>query len=195
MGEDAFDILNREAATSPAGSHGVIFLPFLDGDFTPNNDPDARGAFIGLSTTTTKGDMVRSVLEGVGFSMQSGLEMIRSLGGEPKSLAIAGGVAKSPLWLQIIADITGMAVSLPDETEGAALGCALVAGVGCGLFRDFEDAIQKTVTIEKDKYVPDPAAHERYEKLYSIYRELYGKLRGTYADLADYRRTYKEDNA
>ena len=188
--EDPFDILNKEAEASPCGSNGVVFLPFLDGDFTPNNDPEARGAYIGLSTGTTKNDMIRAVLEGVGFSIQSGLEMIRGLGGDPKSLAIAGGIAKSPLWLQIIADITGIPVSLPEETEGAAMGCALVAGVGCGLFDSFRDAIDRTVKIERGRYLPDPSVHAQYETLYGIYRELYGRLKESYASLADYRHTY-----
>lgn len=189
-GEDAYDILNREAASAPAGSNGVIFLPYLDGDFTPNNDPNARGCFIGLNTTTTKGDMVRAVLEGVAFTFVSSLKMIRELGGDPKSLAIAGGVARSPLWLQIIADATGMPISLPAETEGGPLGSALVAGVGCGLFKDFRDAVDRVVVIERDKYVPDPETSKRYAELFAIYDRLYGQLKPTFGALAEYRDRY-----
>ena len=189
-GEDAYDILCREAATSPPGANGLIFLPYLDGDYTPNNDPHARGGFVGLSTTTTKADMVRAVLEGVGYSFMSSLKMIRELGGNPHSLAIAGGVAKSSLWLQIIADITGMPISLPNETQGAPLGCALVAAVGCGFYQSFQDAVDRTIDIEKNAYLPNPETHQRYEHLFAIYDRLYGMLKPAFDGLAAFRAAY-----
>lgn len=186
-GEDTYDILNRVAARAPAGCHGLIFLPYLDGDYTPNNDPNARGCFIGLGTSTDKADMVRAVLEGVGFSFLSSIEMMRGLGGEPKSLTIAGGLVKSPLWMQIISNIIGLPLSVPKEAEGAPLGSALVAGIGCGLFSDYKDALDRIVVIEHDKYIPDMREHERYMDLFKIYSSLYGTLKGTFAELKDYR--------
>lgn len=189
-GEDAYDILNREATQAPVGSHGLIFLPYLDGDYTPNNDPNARGCYVGLNTTTNKADMVRAVLEGVGFSFLSSLEMIRALGGAPQKLVISGGIVKSSLWMQIVADITGMSVSIPNEEEGAPLGSALVAGIGCGLFRDYEDAVDRIVEIERDKYVPNPEAHERYLALFQVYNGLYAKLKESFAAQAEYREKY-----
>ncbi len=189
-GEDTYDILNREAASAPVGSNGLIFLPYLDGDYTPNNDPNARGCFIGIGTSSSKADMVRAVLEGVGYSFLSGLEMMRGLGGEPKSLTIAGGLVKSPLWMQIISDITGLTLSVPNEAEGAPLGSALVAGIGCGLFRDHADALKRIVVIEHDKYVPDERAHAQYMELYKTYSKLYAALSPTFAELCEYREKY-----
>lgn len=189
-GDDVYDILSREAATSPPGANGVIFLPYLDGDYTPNNDPNARGCFVGLSTTSTKADMVRAVLEGVGFSIMSSLKMIRELGGNPKGLAISGGVSKSPFWMQVIADITGLNVSIPNEAEGAPLGSALIAGVGCGLFKDYRDAVERVVVIDRDKYIANSKNHELYSDLFKIYDGLYSHLSEPFDELAKYREKY-----
>ena len=190
-GEDAYTYLNAQAAVSKPGARGVIFLPYLDGDFTPNNDADARGVFIGMDTATTKNDMIRAVLEGVAFCILDNIMLIRELGGEIDDVVITGGVAKSSLWLQIIADVTGCPVSLPDETEGAPFGNAIIAGVGSGVYSSFEDAIKRTVEVERHAFLPDASNHALYSDMYSVYKELYPNLKSTFEQMQSVREKYK----
>ena len=130
-GDDPYLYMGKAAETSKPGSSGVIFLPYLDGDYTPNNDPNARGCFVGMGTATTKADLLRAMLEGVAFSILDNINLIRELGGNLDEIVLAGGIAKSKLWLQIIADVTNCTISLPEETEGTAFGerCWLVLGL------------------------------------------------------------------
>lgn len=186
-GEDPYVLMNKEAETSKPGANGVIFLPYLDGDYTPNNDPNARGCFVGMGTSTTKGDLLRATLEGVAFSILDNVNLIRELGGNLDEIVLAGGIAKSKLWLQIIADVTGCTISLPEETEGTAFGDALIAGLGTGVYENIETAIKKTVKIRKDVNVPDPKNHEHYTELFEIYKNLYPALKQTFARLAEMR--------
>jgi len=189
-GEDAFTYLNTQASVSKPGARGVIFLPYLDGDFTPNNDPNARGVFIGMDTATTKNDMLRAVLEGVAFCILDNIMLIRSLGGEMNEMVITGGVAKSPLWLQIIADVTGCPVSLPEETEGAPFGTAILAGVGAGLYRGFEEAVERVVKVQRNAFVPDTSNHALYSDLYKVYKDLYANLSGAFSQMQEIRETH-----
>lgn len=182
-GRDVYMYLDEQAASSRPGARGVLFLPYLDGDYTPNNDANARGVFIGMDTSTTKGDMLRAVLEGVAFCILDNIMLIRSLGGAIDEAVITGGVAKSPLWLQIIADVTGCPVSLPEETEGAPFGSAIIAGVGAGLFKSFEDAIERVVKVRRNVYMPDARNRALYDGLYHAYKGLYPALKGTFADM------------
>jgi xylulokinase len=189
-GEDAYDYMNRAAALSPPGSNAVVFLPYLDGDYTPNNDANARGCFVGMGTRTTKNDMLRAVMEGVGFSILASILLIRELGGKLEEIILTGGIAKSSLWLQIIADITGLCISLPEETEGAPFGSAIVAGLGTGVFSDYDDAVARMVRIRRSVAVPDPALGGLYRELFAVYQGLYPKLADTYEKLAQIRQTY-----
>ena len=186
-GEDPYTYMNQAAAASPAGANGVIFLPYLDGDYTPNNDANARGCFIGIGTRTTKNDLLRAVLEGVGFSILSSIMLIRQLGGKLDEILLTGGIAKSKLWLQIISDITDCSISLPEESEGAPFGSAIVAGLGTGVFSSYDDAIAKMVRINRDVVVPNRANSELYRDMYTVYQGLYSQLADTYAKLADIR--------
>lgn len=186
-GIDPYEYMNRKAQTSRPGSGGVVCLPYLDGDYTPNNDCNARGVFIGMSTGTTKGDMFRAVLEGVAFSVLDNLMLFGQFGAKISEIVLTGGLAKSALWLQIISDVTGCPISLPEETEGAAFGSALIAGVGAGLFADFEEAVERMVKIRRHAFVPHTENHEIYRELFSVYKSLYPKLKDTFSQLADIR--------
>ena len=190
-GEDAYAYLNAQAALSKPGARGVIFLPYLDGDYTPNNDANARGVFIGMDTSTTKNDMLRATLEGVAFCILDNIMLIRDLGGVINEVVITGGVAKSPFWLQIIADVTGCPVSLPEETEGAPFGNAIVAGVGAGLFKSFEEAIERVVKIKRNAFVPDAKTHALYADFYQVYKGLYDSLKGAFARMQEIREKYR----
>ncbi len=184
-GLDAYDLMNAQAMRSKPGANGVLFLPYLDGDYTPNNDANARGVFIGMDTDTTKGDLLRASLEGVAFSMLDNIMLIRKMGGAIDEIVITGGIARSPLWLQIIADVTNCPISLPEETEGAPFGSAVIAAVATGKYESFEQAIAQTVKIKQRAFVPDARNHERYAALYEIYKSLYPSLKQAFARLAD----------
>jgi len=186
-GEDPYNYMGKAAEKSKPGAGGVIFLPYLDGDYTPNNDPNARACFVGISTSSTKADLLRATLEGVAFSLMDNIELIRELGGNLDEIVLAGGIAKSMLWLQIIADVTGCVISLPEETEGAAFGSALVAGYGVGLYANIETAIQQTVKIRRGVCVPDPKNHALYTEMYAVYKGLYPALKQTFARLGELR--------
>jgi xylulokinase len=123
----------------------------------------------------------------VAFSILDNIELIRELGGNLDEIVLAGGIAKSNLWLQIIADVTGCVISLPEETEGAAFGGALVAGIGAGIYPDVESAIQQTVKIRRDVCKPDANNHALYIEMYAIYKGLYPALKDTFARLAELR--------
>ncbi len=186
-GKDPYDYMNEQAAKVAPGCNGVIFLPYLDGDYTPNNDINARGAFIGMDTYTSKGDMYRATMEGVAYSMLDNIMLIRELGGDIQEIVLTGGIAKGSLWLQIISDVTNCPISLPDETEGAALGSAIVAGVGAKLYPSFQDAIDKVIKIKHRAFVPNPNHHQIYSKYFKVYKDLYAQIKGIFAQMADIR--------
>jgi xylulokinase len=143
-----------------------------------------------MDTSTTKNDMLRATLEGVAFCILDNIMLIRQLGGEINEIVITGGVAKSPLWLQIIADVTGCPISLPEETEGAPFGNAIVAGVGVGLFESFEQAIERVVKIRRNAFLPDAGNHSLYSELYQVYKGLYASLSGAFSQMEDIRKKY-----
>ncbi len=192
-GTYTYDYLNEQARSARPGANGVVFLPYLDGDYTPNNDPNARGVFLGMGTETTKGDMLRASLEGVAFSMKDNMMLIREMGGDIDNIVLTGGIARSPLWLQIIADITGCPVSLPEETEGAPFGSAIIAAVGAGLYEDFEQAVRQTVRVKQDAFVPTEKNRALYEELYEVYKSLYPSLRQAFARIADIKEKYNQE--
>jgi xylulokinase len=184
-GEDPYTLMNKSAEKAKTGSGGVIFLPYLDGDYTPNNDPNARGCFVGISTSTTKADLLRATLEGVAFSILDNIILIRELGCHLEEIVLAGGIAKSNLWLQIIADVTGCTISLPEETEGTAFGGALIAGLGTGIYESIESAINKTIRLRRGVKLSDPTTHEYYKEMFGIYKGLYPALKQTFTRVAE----------
>lgn len=187
-GDELYENMNREAQTSRPGAGGVIFLPYLEGDYTPHNDVQARGVFIGMDINTTRGDLLRAVMEGTAMAVLSNLELIEILGKIAlKEIIVTGGPTKSQLWMQIIADITDCTVSLPEESEGAAFGNAIIAGVGAGLFADFNDAVTRMVRIERHVYTPNPVNRKLYDAMYGVFSGLYATLAGTYASMAEIR--------
>ncbi len=178
-GEDPYDLLTREAALAPAGSEGLLFLPYLTGERTPYPDPQARGAFVGLTLRHGKAHLIRSVLEGVSFGLRDSLELIKNLGVPITQVRASGGGARSPLWRQIQADVFGSELVLVNITEGAAYGAALLAGVGGRLYRSVEEAVKATVKVT-DRTAPVSENVRRYEELYPAYRNLYPALRDTF---------------
>jgi xylulokinase len=182
----SFDDLLAPAAAVPAGSEGLLFLPYLSGERTPHPDPLARAAFVGLTVRHTQAHMTRSVLEGVAFGLLDGMQLIRNAGlGEITQVRVSGGGAKSALWRQILADIMQSELVTVNTTEGAAFGAALLAGVGVGTWKSVPEACQATIrTVERT--APNAQAAALYEKLYQEYRALYPALSPSFNALANF---------
>jgi len=180
--EANYDALLEPAADVPAGSGGLLFLPYLTGERTPHPDPLARGAFVGLTVRHSFPHLTRSVLEGVSFGLKDSFELMKSAGLENISqVRVTGGGARSPLWRQILADVFGVEIVTVNAEEGAAFGAALLAATGSGAFRSVESACDKTIQITG---VTSPGGNRKaYEKLYSLYRGLYPALKPTFHNL------------
>ncbi len=166
-----FDRLVAEAAAVPAGSDGLRFLPYLTGERTPHADPDATGAFVGLTVRHTRAHLTRAVLEGVAFGLGDGLRVIEDAGVPmPDEFRVSGGGARSALWLQIVADVLGVGLATIESVEGAALGAALLAGVGAGWWPTVEEAVGTVRVAERFRPGPEAAAlaeaHESFRALY-----------------------------
>ncbi len=183
LGKSSYDLINQDVAKVPAGSRRLIYLPYLMGERTPHLDPDCRGVFFGLSAMHTKADMARAVMEGVSYSLTDCLDVLREMGVSIHSMMACGGGAKSPIWRQMLADMYGTPISTVDSTEGPALGAAILAGTGAGVFRDVPSAcrafIQKADTCE-----PQAGSAAYYKRGHKLYQKLYQQLKDCYQDLA-----------
>jgi xylulokinase len=178
-----YDDLVAAAASVPAGSDGVVFLPYLSGERTPHPDPLARGAFVGLTVRHDARHLTRAVLEGVAFGLRDSLELIRGSGAPPiRELRASGGGTRSDLWRSILADVLDTGIATVATSEGAAFGAALLAGVGAGWFGRVEDACATQVTVSQ---VTRPGSNVgTYGELYETYRALYPALRSSFVSLA-----------
>ncbi|MBR4412454.1 MAG: xylulokinase [Lachnospiraceae bacterium] len=166
------DYAAEQANISKLGENHVFFLPYLMGERSPHNNPDARGTFIGLTMDSTREDMTQAVLEGVAFGLRDSIEVARSLGIPLTKTRICGGGAKSPLWRKMITNIMNMEVERITSEEGPGLGGAMLAAVGCGEYASVEEAakaIVKVLDVEK----PDPELVEKYEKKYQQFKTIY----------------------
>ena len=183
MGVDPYELITREAAQIPAGSEGLLFLPYLSGERTPHPDPLARGAFVGLTVRHTKAHMARAVLEGVSFGLRDSLEIMRSMNISIGNARASGGGAKSQVWREIQADVFGLPLSTIAIDEGPALGAALLAGVGIGVYSSVEEACDTVVKTGVATRVNEENA-AIYDRLYASYSELYPALKNTFAQLS-----------
>ncbi|MBP5493635.1 MAG: xylulokinase [Lachnospiraceae bacterium] len=166
------DYAAEQANINKLGENHVFFLPYLMGERSPHNNPDARGTFIGLTMDSTREDMTQAVLEGVAFGLRDSIEVARSLGIPLTKTRICGGGAKSPLWRKMITNIMNMEVERITSEEGPGLGGAMLAAVGCGEYASVEEAakaIVKVLDVEK----PDPELVEKYEKKYQQFKTIY----------------------
>lgn len=161
------------------GENPVFYLPYLMGERSPHNDPDARAAFVGMSMDTTREDMTQAMLEGVAFGLRDSMEAAKSTGLTPKRSKICGGGAKSPLWRKIIANVMNMKIDRIESEEGPGYGAAILAAVGCGVFSSVEEAAGRLVKIT-DTEESDPQLAEKYEEKYQKYRKLYPALKEFY---------------
>jgi len=179
-----FDELVDEASRVPAGSDGLLFLPYLSGERTPHPDPLARGAFVGLTVNHSRAHLTRAVLEGVAFGLRDSLELMRAMGLVPSTeIRATGGGVKSSLWRQVLADVLEARIVTTSTAEGAAQGAATLAAVGGGWFPTVEEACRALVRIpEPTEPSPDAGA---YAGAYRRYRELYPALAPTFHALPE----------
>lgn len=175
-GVDPYVIMDGMAEKAGIGAHGLYYLPYLMGERTPHLDPDCRGVFFGLSAMHTKADMIRAVLEGVCFSLTDCMDIIRALGADASCVRASGGGGKSQLWRQMQADMFGSEVQALNSSEGGALGAALLAGVGTGVYSSVPEACEIAVTVRKT-YAPIPEYSAIYGKNHGLYKELYTSLK------------------
>ncbi len=175
-GEDAYDILTKEAASVAPGSDGLIFLPYLQGERTPHLDAYARGGWIGLTARHDRRHLIRSVLEGVAFSLKDCFTILDEQGLTIEQMRATGGGAKSPLWRQIIADVLGVELVTTNATEGPAFGAALLAGVASGVYSSVQAACEKTVRVV-ERTQPRKEVASAYDQAYNVYKALYPALK------------------
>lgn len=181
-GKPAFDTIVREAMSSPAGARGLLFLPYLNGERCPHPDPKARGAFIGLTARHTRGDVTRSVMEGVVHAFQDMHTLMQPMGIAGRIIKASGGGARSALWRQIQADVFGCdVVTTAGAAEGAAFGAALVAGLAVNLWPDAQTAVSTCRNLTHER--PQPVNAKVYAAAHRIYRTLYPVLSESFADL------------
>ena len=159
------------------GDNPVYFLPYLMGERSPHNDPNVRGAFLGLGLDTSRAQMAEAVFEGVSFALKDSMEIAKSLGIEIKKTKLCGGGAKSPIWQQILANILNLEVEILETEEGPSLGGAILAAVACGEYDTVEDAAKAIVKV-KEIIRPNAELTEIYQKKYDVFCRLYPAIKG-----------------
>ncbi len=174
--ELSFEEMSDLAGSAAPGSGGLLFLPYMAGERSPLWNPDAKGVFFGLTYAHTRAHMIRAVMEGTAYALRHNLDTARDAGGEVSVMRGMGGSANSRVWTQIKSDVTGKPIEVPASDTATVLGAAILAGVGTGIYRDFEEAVRCTVRVNRT-HMPDPALRETYEAGYRNYLELYERLK------------------
>ncbi|MBR5659895.1 MAG: xylulokinase [Lachnospiraceae bacterium] len=181
IGTDAY--AEEQKNITKLGENHVYFLPYLMGERSPHNDPNARGCFIGMTMDTSRADMTQAVLEGVAFALRDSLEVARSLGIKIERTKICGGGAKSPLWKKMIANIMNLKVDVIASEEGPAYGGAMLAAVANGEFASVEDAAAKLVKVI-DTVEPTPELVAKYEERYQKFKKIYPAVKALFPEIA-----------
>ena len=172
-----WEIIRKKAAAAPAGSNGLFFAPYFSGAGSPHIDNRATGAFIGLTGTTDKNSIIRSVIEALNYQFRDMLEAFEVASGMTAGKIVAtGGAAQNEVWTQNKADITGKIIEVPGVQEATPLGAAIIAGIGAGVYKNEQDAHQKTYNISAT-YEPDMNSKDAYDEYYAIYKSLYPELK------------------
>ena len=175
-GVSVYDILDREAESVEAGSGGLLFWPYLAGEYSPFFDLNARGAFLGINLDKRREHFIRAILEGVAFSLNHVIETFSELGLETRRIRTAGGGSKSMVWNQIKADVTRRTVELTKVSELGCLGAAILAGIGVGTFSSLKEASRSIVSVTQE-VASNPKNHRTYSELFGVYKENFSKFR------------------
>jgi xylulokinase len=182
-GRDVYELINEAVAQVPIGSRRLLYLPYLMGERTPHLDPLCRGVFFGLAAIHTKEDMLRAVMEGVSYSLADCYGVLKEMGVTIQEMMACGGGGKSAVWRQMLADMYGCEVKTIQAQEGPALGVAILAGVGAGMFKDVPSACHQFITL-KTTCAPRPEAQAYYKRGHELYQKLYRQLKECWRDLA-----------
>ena len=182
MGVDPYELTNEEAAKSPIGANKLLYAPYLMGERTPHLDSDCRGMFFGLSAMHQRRDLLRAVMEGVTYSLNDCLGVLAEMGVAPETMLACGGGGKSRLWRQMLADVMNCPVATTVNTEGPALGVAILAGVGAGLYATVQEACRAMIRVNPAQ---DPIAENvpKYAAVYKVYQKLYTSNRELFKEL------------
>lgn len=182
---DPYVLMDQEAESIVAGSEGLVYLPYLMGERTPHLDPDARGVFFGMSARHEKSHMIRSVMEGVVFSLKDCLDIMTGMGIEAKEIRASGGGGKSKLWRQMQADVFGTDIYTINSSEGPALGAALIAGAGVGLYKSVPEACDAVIEVQT-RLSTNMENSKKYAELHKIYGNIYNSLKYSFKELAKF---------
>ena len=182
MGVDTYELTNQEAAQSPIGANKLIYAPYLMGERTPHLDSDCRGIFFGLSAMHQRRDLLRAVMEGVTYSLNDCLGVLAGMGVAPETMLACGGGGKSPLWRQMLADVMNCPVATTVNTEGPALGVAILAGAG--LYGSVQEACRAMIHVNPAQ---EPIAENvpKYAKVYEVFKKLYVANKELFKDLGE----------
>ena len=183
MGVDAYELTNQEAAKSPIGANKLLYAPYLMGERTPHLDADCRGMFFGLSAMHQRRDLLRAVMEGVTYALNDCMSILRGMGVAPETMLACGGGGKSPLWRQMLADVMNCPVATTVNTEGPALGVAILAGVGAGLYSSVPEACRAMIHVNPAQ-APIEENVPKYAKVYEIYKKLYSANQSLFRELS-----------
>lgn len=183
MKVDPYVLMDKEAENVEAGCNGLMFLPYMMGERTPHLDPDAKGVFFGLSAKHQKQDMIRAIMEGVVYSLRDCLEIIKQMGIRVTEVRASGGGGRSPLWRQMQSDVFGVDINTINSSEGPALGVALLAGVGVGIYDDVQQACDAAIKVVNTQH-SNKTLYPKYDNYYKIYQNLYKSLKKDFKDLA-----------
>lgn len=182
-GKSAFEIMDEEAKYIGVGSNGLVFLPYMSGERSPIWDKDAKGVFFGIGYDKTRAHMIRAIMEGCAYALLHNLKAAEESSAKANILNAMGGAANSSIWTQIKSDVTGKQINVPSSDTATTFGAAILAGVGTGIFKSFEEAVEKTVKIKRI-HEPDMKNHAIYMEYYQIYLEIYEKLKSTMSKIS-----------
>jgi len=183
---ESYDDLLSDINSVPAGSNGLLFTPYLVGERTPHADSAIRGSFIGMDSSHERKHFVRSILEGITFSLNESIQIFRDNGKTIDTIVSIGGGAKNEEWLQIQADIFDAKIIRLSSEQGPGMGAAMLAAYGCGWFDSLKECADKFLTVEKE-FIPDKENVETYKKLFTIYQDIYGQTKKINKKLLDFR--------
>jgi xylulokinase len=189
-GLNPFEIMTAEAQKTGPGAGGLVYLPFLFGKFHPTFNEHAQGVFFGINATTSKGQLIRSIMEGCTYNMYETIKESRKIGIDVKEILTSGGPSRSDLWCQIIADVTNRRVVTINTPEASPMGNALLVGVAAGVFPSFQDAVDRFVRRDRT-FEPSEKNHSLYEELYGLYNRIYASLVDHCTALVQLRDTYQ----
>jgi xylulokinase len=176
---DPYALLDADAAGAPPGARGLMFLPYLSGERSPIWNPNARGVIFGLTLNHTRGDVLRSILEGGAYAVRDNMDVFTTRGLAIQGIRITGGGARSQLWRQIMADVLGVPLTRPATVETATLGAAILAGCGAGVYESPRSAAHRLVRVE-DAETPRAKEHALYGQYFELFKMIYDRLLDCY---------------